>query len=50
MQSNQSKLLIAGIVAAQVGATQIETNEAAIKAYQQDYKNVLAQVRDREEG
>ena len=50
MQSNQSKLLIAGIVAAQVGATQIETNEAAIEAYQQDYKHVLAQTRDREEG
>ena len=42
MQSNQSKLLIAGIVAAQVGASAIETNENALTTYQQDYKNLLA--------
>ena len=46
MQSNQSKLLIAGIVAAQVGATQIETNENALSTYQQDYKNLLAQTKE----
>ena len=46
MQSNQSRLLIAGIVATHVGATQIETNENTLSAYQQDYKNLLAQTKE----
>lgn len=46
MQSNQSRLLIAGIVATHVGATSIETNENTLSAYQQDYKNLLAQTKE----
>lgn len=52
MQSNQSKLLIAGLVAAQVTATQIESNEnnTLVDKAKGEMNTLLAQIMDPEEG
>jgi hypothetical protein len=49
MQSNQSKLLIAGIVAAQVGATSLEAEYNPLveqAAAENEMKTLLAQIQD----
>jgi hypothetical protein len=50
MQSNQSKLLIAGLVAAQVTATQMEANDKTnlVAEHGETMKTLLAQIRDDE--
>jgi hypothetical protein len=51
MQSNQSKLLIAGLVAAQVTATQIEATEntTLVAEHQDGIQTLLAQIADDED-